>query len=174
MFFILFFPAPSTVSFSTHVPAAAQKPEPVAGYCLQGACGGRFMLSFPAARPQAERRTLRRFLSLYAASPQRQCLLQASVTLPKKEQPFAALFYPEIKRIPRSLFLDIPFINPYNKHREFPCNIKSQQAGVQQHSKPCYPVPRHPQAIPSGTLRSSIIIHSLGNECNDILTREGF
>ena len=37
---------------------------------------------------------------------------------------------PEIKRIPRSLFLDIPFINPYNKHREFPCNIKSQQAGV--------------------------------------------
>ena len=31
---------------------------------------------------------------------------------------------PEIKRIPRSLFLDIPFINPYNKHREFPCNIK--------------------------------------------------
>ncbi len=52
----------------------AQESESVAGYCLQGACEGRFMLSFPAARPKAERRTLRRFLSLYAASPQRQYL----------------------------------------------------------------------------------------------------
>ena len=52
----------------------AQESEPVAGYCLQGAYGGRFSLYLPAARPQAERRTLQIFLSLYAASPQRQCL----------------------------------------------------------------------------------------------------
>ena len=74
MFFILFFPAPSTASFSTHVPAAAQESESVAGYCLQGAYGGSIQLFLPAARPQAERRTLQIFLSMYAASPQRQCL----------------------------------------------------------------------------------------------------
>ena len=119
-------PAGNTAFFGQRTIAAqcVQKPEAVSGYCLQGAYGGSIQLFLPAARPQAERRTLQIFLSLYAASPQRQCLLQASVTLPKKEQPFAALFYPEIKRIPRPLFLNIPFINPYNKHREFPCNIK--------------------------------------------------
>ncbi|WP_131924629.1 hypothetical protein [Christensenella hongkongensis] len=35
----------------TVVAQCVQKPEPVAGYCLQGAYGGRFSLCLPAARP---------------------------------------------------------------------------------------------------------------------------